>query len=129
MRISDWSSDVCSSDLPGLSAQLDQLAALVGTAPLLAPDVPQPDAAPSISGTVPATPSQGDPDTLPADAPWWQVAAHDAWQWSRAGAGMLAHDLRGLIDVRRVDDAAALLISHDQEQRLPDGPPLGTADV
>src|SRR3546814_12525970 len=34
---------------------------------------------------------------------------------------MLAHDLRGLIDWRRVDDAAALLISPDQAQRFREG--------
>ncbi|MDN5842773.1 MAG: uroporphyrinogen-III C-methyltransferase, partial [Alcaligenaceae bacterium] len=72
---------VATIDFPGLSAQLDQLAALVGKAPLLAPDTPQPDTAPGNFGTsTPAAPIQSNPDTLPADAPWWRVAAHDAWQ-------------------------------------------------
>ena len=115
---------VSTIDFPGLSAQLDRLASLVGEAPLLAPDtVPQPEDAPTAvpGGAASAAPVQGDQGELPADAPWWRVAAHDAWRWSREGADMLAHDLRGLFDVRRVDDAAALLISPDQVQRFREG--------
>lgn len=115
---------VSTIDFPGLSAQLDRLASLVGEAPLLAPDTaPQPaaDAAGPGQAAAPAAPAQSDSGDLPADAPWWRVAAHDAWQWSREGAGMLAQDLRGLFDVRRVDDAAALLISPDQAQRFREG--------
>lgn len=112
---------VATIDFPGLSAQLDHLADLVGKAPLLAPDMPQPSVDPIGPGTAPAAPAQSNLEALPADAPWWRVAAHEAWQWSREGAGMLAQDLRGLLDVRRVDDAAALLISPDQAQRFREG--------
>ncbi|MBV6271668.1 uroporphyrinogen-III C-methyltransferase [Alcaligenaceae bacterium CGII-47] len=105
-------------DLPGLSQQLDHLASLVGEAPLLVPDA----AAPTIrsSRTVATVVAQEDA-SLPADAPWWQQATHQAWQWSRVAGTALIHDVRGLFDIRRVDDATALLISPDQALRFREG--------
>jgi uroporphyrin-3 C-methyltransferase len=105
-------------DLPGLSAQLDRLAMIVGEAPLLVPDA----AAPTVTSPPAAPASQEEsPAELPVDAPWWRAVAHQGWQWSRTAAHALAHDLNGLFEVRRVDDAAALLISPDQALRFREG--------
>lgn len=105
-------------DLPGLSQQLDRLATLVSEAPLLVPDA----AAPTIAsaGSVTTVVVQNEPE-LPADAPWWQQAMHQTWQWSRTAGSALIQDARGLFEIRRVDDAAALLISPDQALRFREG--------
>lgn len=112
---------VATIDLPALTARIDRLSDLVGTAPLLIPDAagqPAGQAAP-----VPAqVPAGGAPAAAPAPmepAPeGWRAVAADAWQWVRDAAGMVSQDLRALFDVRRVDDAAALLMSPDQALRF-----------
>lgn len=113
---------VATIDLPALTARIDRLSDLVGSAPLLIPD-----AAGQATGqaTAPAptqTPAARARDAAPAPvepAPeGWRAVAADAWQWTRDAAGMVSQDLRALFDVRRVDDAAALLMSPDQALRF-----------
>jgi uroporphyrin-3 C-methyltransferase len=109
---------VATIDLPALSARIDRLSDLIGTAPLLVPDTAAPAAdqvAPVAPAQAPAAASQAPVGPEPEG---WRAVAAGAWQWTRDAAGMLSQDLRGLFDVRRVDDAAALLMSPDQALRF-----------
>jgi uroporphyrin-3 C-methyltransferase len=107
---------VVTVNVPALSAQLDRLSDLVAKAPLLVPDAaaqpaPEPAAAAASRAAAP----------VPAETDGWRLALSRAWGWTRNTAGDLTHDLRGLFDVRRVDDAAALLMSPDQALRFREG--------
>ena len=107
---------VATIDLPALSARIDRLSDLVGSAPLLVPDAAaaSPAAAPAMAAAPAATPPAG----TGSAASGWRAMADDAWQWTRDAAGMVSRDLRDLFEVRRVDDAAALLMSPDQALRF-----------
>lgn len=109
---------VVTVDVPTLSARLDRLYTLLGEAPLLVPDAAAPQTTPPAAEPAPA-PAAADP--LAADAPWWRRMGHEAWDWTQNAGTMLSHDLRGLFEVRRVDDAAALLISPEQAARFREG--------
>ena len=109
---------VATIDLPALTARIDRLSDLVGTAPLLVPDAAGQPAGHAAPAPAPAeTPAITQAPAEPAPEGWRAVAA-DAWQWTRDAAGLVSQDLRGLFDVRRVDDAAALLMSPDQALRF-----------
>lgn len=114
---------VATINLPVLSSQLDDLSDLVGSAPLLIPDAAAPltqDAQPASDVAV-AVPPPAETADQTADRARWQQVLEDSWQWTRRGAEQLAMDLRGLLDVRRVDDAAALLMSPDQSLNFREG--------
>lgn len=104
-------------DIALLSDQLDELGALVSEAPLLVPD----DAAPE-PVAAPANPSAGQAalsDQAPAaTGPWWQQSIETARNWTRNAWTSVRQDLGQFITVRRVDDAAALLMSPDQATRF-----------
>lgn len=114
---------VATVNLPALSAQLDELSDLIDTAPLLVPDTVatpnQPAAAPAVA---PVQQTTTDADAAaPAAVAGWQGWLQDGWHWTQDAAGQVAQDLRGLFDIRRVGDSAALLMSPDQAQRFRDG--------
>ncbi len=109
---------VSTVDLPSLSAKLDRLHALLGEAPLLVPDAAAPVPAPHAAEPPSAPPAGPAPDP---DAAWWRRMGAEAWGWTREAGAMLSRDLRTLFEVRRVDDAAALLMSPDQAQRFREG--------
>ncbi len=117
---------VATINLPALSGQIDQLSGLIGAAPLLVPDhaesvVPasaQPNASPAPAPAPAAPPAAGAAST---DQVGWRGVATGAWHWTRDSATQLSQDLRGLFDVRRVDDSAALLMSPDQALRFREG--------
>jgi uroporphyrin-3 C-methyltransferase len=111
---------VATINVPALSGQLEQLSDLVASAPLLVPDaaaqpVPRPSA-----GAGAATASAGTPASVSGTA-GWRATLMETWAWTRDGAQALAHDLRGLFDIRRVSDTAALLMSPDQALRFREG--------
>lgn len=109
---------VSTIDVAQLSARLDELAALVGSAPLLIPD----DAAPNVdtSERDSALAARQSAVATPADpkATWWHRSLDASRQWAGEAWSMVRHDLGGLLSVRRVQDSSALLLSPDQAGQL-----------
>ncbi len=109
-------------DINLLSARLDELAGLVASAPLLVPD----DAAPALAHDAPrqaidpVTPEKAAATPGQADAPWWREGLVQVQDWSAQTWASVRRDLGDFISVRKVDDAAALLMSPDQAGRLRD---------
>lgn len=102
-------------DVASLSRQLDTLSRYVSEAPLLVPDDVAGGAnteALDLSSEAVAS------DELPADAPWWERSWHTVEQWGSSAWRSVSHDLGQFVSIRRVDDAAALLMSPDQAARL-----------
>jgi len=102
-------------DRSRLAAHLDTLEDLIRRAPLL-----MPERAPGAAGQtsvpqatvslLPATP----PEPLIESASWGQRAWQQTRVWLHQAWQAIAQDLRGLVQVRRVDDATALLLSPEQ---------------
>lgn len=109
---------VATIDLPALTARIDRLSDLVGSAPLLIPGAAGQATAPAPTQTPAARARDAAPAPVEPAPEGWRAVAADAWQWTRDAAGMVSQDLRALFDVRRVDDAAALLMSPDQALRF-----------
>ena len=102
-------------DVASLSRQLDTLSRYVSEAPLLVPD----DVAGGASTqALNLQPEQQAGAELPADASWWARTWNAVEQWSAEAWRSVTHDLGQFVSVRRVDDAAALLMSPDQAARL-----------
>lgn len=109
---------VTTIDVALITDQLDTLGVLVSQAPLLVPDDVVPEAqtqAPEFTGfTV--------PPVKVADAaeqtPWWETGLSTAGNWAVSVWDSLRNDLGQFIAVRRVDDAAAMLMSPDQAARF-----------
>lgn len=103
-------------DVASLSRQLDTLSRYVSEAPLLVPDDvaggAHTQALDLSSDAVAPAPE------LPADAPWWERGWNTVEQWGSSAWRSLSHDLGQFVSIRRVDDAAALLMSPDQAARL-----------
>ena len=109
---------VATVDVSQVSRQLDQLNGLLAEAPLLVPDAAVPgvatdDVPAKASGSAPQAAYQADPN-----APWWRNTLGSAWYWTQSTWHDLRQDMAGFIQVRRVDDKAALLISPDQAAQL-----------
>ena len=109
-------------DIAAFSAQLEELAVLLTDAPLIMPDGSVLPGANGLSDTVREQPA---PTVSPApaadpDASWWAQAWDTTRNWSRDAWGSLREDLGRFIEVRRVDDAHALLMSPDQATRFRD---------
>ncbi|QHS36699.1 hypothetical protein GWQ43_11770 [Alcaligenes faecalis] len=103
-------------DVASLSRQLDTLSRYVSEAPLLVPDDVAGGAnteALDLSSEAAAAPAD-----LPDDAPWWERSWNTVEQWGSSAWRSVSHDLGQFVSIRRVDDAAALLMSPDQAARL-----------
>src|SRR5690606_17875516 len=107
-------------DIAAFSRQLEELAILLTDAPLIMPDRGQ-GGAPADS---PAPAREQPAPTLPPDATQEGSRLKQAWEttreWSRDAWGSLREDLGQFIEVRRVDDASALLMSPEQASRFRD---------
>lgn len=107
-------------DIAAFSSQLEELAMLVTEAPLIMPDAAARGEAPQASSPEREQPA---PTSPPADSQnnvWWERAWEKTRELSNTAWRSLREDLGQFIDVRRVDDAAALLMSPDQAQRFRD---------
>lgn len=102
---------VATVDADALSRQLDTLGSLLAQAPLLVPD----DVAAGATGE-PIT--QGSDMAVPVelgpDATWWERSWNLSSRWAVQAWRSLSHDLGQFVSIRRVDDAAALMMSPDQ---------------
>jgi len=107
-------------DIALLSGRLDELASLIGQAPLLVPDDVVPGTMDSQKADAPGKPSPQMADVAAFDDIWWKKALAHTKQWTLSTWTSLRHDLGQFISVRRVDDATALLISPDQATRFRD---------
>lgn len=106
-------------DIALLSSRLDELAGLLAQAPLLVPDDAVPELEESPDGGVSNNGSSVEP-APDVEGEWWEKALARTQRWTAQTFETLRHDLGQLISVRRVDDAAALLISPDQASRFRD---------
>ncbi len=112
-------------DIALISSQLDEFSNLLGQAPLLVPDdaaplpvQPQADAS-DASDRANSTMAADESGTAQA-GPWWRRGLDVAGSWSKQAWHSVSKDLGNFIDVRRVDDASALLMSPDQATRFRD---------
>lgn len=109
-------------DIAAFSAQLEELAVLLTEAPLITPDG---KSASKQSNEQDIVREQPAPTVVPAPeadpaASWWEQAWDTTRNWSSDALGSLREDLGQFIEVRRVDDAHALLMSPDQATRFRD---------
>lgn len=106
-------------DIAAFSSQLEELAMLLTEAPLIMPDESgrmgaRPEDTAQREQPAPTVP----PATQGAEAAWWERAIDTTREWSRQAWDSVRTDLGQFIDVRRVDDASALLMSPDQATRF-----------
>lgn len=106
-------------DVAAFSRQLEELAMLLTEAPLVVPD--ESGRMAPRDADAPAVREQPAPTAPPSEAeglPWWERALQTTRDWSRNAWNAVRADLGQFIDVRRVDDASALLMSPDQAARF-----------
>lgn len=112
---------VATVDIPGVSAKLQQVANLLGKAPLLVPDEVVPGlmsardrnafpkvAAPAVPGRV------SDAATGSANEGWWETIWRQVRATVKASAAFVVRELSDVISVQRVTDKNALLMSPEQ---------------
>ncbi|HUH88300.1 MAG TPA: uroporphyrinogen-III C-methyltransferase, partial [Pusillimonas sp.] len=110
---------VSTIDINRLSSRIDELGRLIDAAPLLIPD----EAAPALAESAASTQRTSPPPAAQAIDPkasWWQRNFTSASNWAGHAWWTVKQDLAGLVSVRRVDDASALLMSPEQAAGLRD---------
>lgn len=115
-----------------ITSRLESLMTLIARAPLLVPDAAASAGSASspampTSATNPvavtsnassASPSSTDAMLDQARSPWWERMTQAVYSWpSRVGA-FLRHEMAGVIQVQRVSDPNALLVSAEQAAQL-----------
>lgn len=116
-------------DTAVLTSRLESLMVLIGRAPLLVPDhaavapmksVAKPTAN-DASPAGPASPTQTAVREAPATesgAPWWKQALDAVHAWPNQIGSFLRSEMAGVIQVQRVNDPSALLVSVEQAAQL-----------
>jgi len=110
---------VSTVDVTRLSGRIDELGRLIDRAPLLIPDDAAPTVASSSEPARRASPAPA-PRASSRDDPWWKQGLSSAAGWTSQTWWTIKQDLGSFISVRRVDDAAALLLSPEQAGSLRD---------
>ena len=105
-------------DIAAFSQQLEELAMLVTDAPLIMPDKISRTEEPAAEQVQREQPAPTVPPAESAADTWWERAFDTSREWAREAWGSLRSDLGDFIEVRRVDDASALLMSPDQAARF-----------
>lgn len=116
-------------DVAQLSNRLDVLSGLLSRAPLILPDAVAPTVAVGsspespLSSKLPATPEtktqarQGvEPNSQSASPSqdWWQVALDRSIDWTKSAAAVVVREFAEVVNIQRVSDANALLMSPEQ---------------
>ncbi|NLC35679.1 MAG: hypothetical protein GX772_04430 [Alcaligenaceae bacterium] len=107
-------------DIAAFSAQLEELAILLTEAPLIMPEKEGRKTADAPREPAREHPAPTVPPAAAEDGRWWEQAWDTTRTWSRDAWDSLRDDLGQFIEVRRVDDASALLMSPDQATRFRD---------
>src|SRR5690606_9267442 len=107
-------------DIAAFSHQLEELAVLVTEAPLIMPDRAAASSEEAATPQVREHPATTVPPETGANDNWLDKAWDTTRNWSRSAWSSLREDLGQFIEVRRVDDASALLMSPDQATRFRD---------
>lgn len=105
-------------DMAVFSRQLEELAMLLSEAPLIMPDEAGRRADRSSELPAREQPAPTVPPARSGDQAWWKEAWETTRDWSSDALRSMREDLGQFIDVRRVDDANALLMSPDQAARF-----------
>lgn len=105
-------------DVAAFSRQLEELAVLLSEAPLIMPDEAARRTGRAEHSALREQPAPTVPPAAGAEGAWWEQAWATTRKWSGDAWGSLREDLGQFIDVRRVDDASALLMSPDQAARF-----------
>ena len=115
-----------------ITSRLESLMALIARAPLLVPDAgamtgsaSNPVVASSASNQVPSassaassSPASTDPKTMNNMLPWWDRVTHEVYSWPSRLGSFLRQEMAGVIQVQRVNDPNALLVSAEQAAQL-----------
>ncbi len=105
-------------DVAAFSRELEELAMLLTEAPLIMPDEAGRQAERPEQPALREQPAPTVPPSSSADERWWERAWETTRDWSQDAWTSVREDLGQFIDVRRVDDANALLMSPDQAARF-----------
>ncbi|OZI50131.1 uroporphyrinogen-III C-methyltransferase [Bordetella genomosp. 5] len=105
-------------DIPGQSARIERLVALVNRAPLLVPDAAAPNGTTDTPAAARVPVPAASAPALPADAVWWERWRAEITSWPGRAGSALAHELGDLISVQRADAPAALLLSPEQAEQV-----------
>ncbi len=110
---------VSTVDVAQLSARLDELKVLISQAPLLIPDQAAPNVDTTAREQTSAPQVASSPDSAVASGgSWWQNSIHTASAWSKNAWDSVRQDLGSFINIRRVQDSSALLMSPEQAGQL-----------
>lgn len=122
-------------DTTVITNRLEALMSLISRAPLLVPDAVVPgsirhggavsDSAGSPNASHPAaepaktaSPSQSTASMIDSGQAWWSQSLSEVSSWPSRLAVFLRHELAGVIQVQRVNDPSALLVSAEQAAQL-----------
>ncbi len=125
-------------DATVITSRLESLMVLISRAPLLVPDGVAPlttksdDNASTAAGSASAPVGKAAAQTTPASSPkselvgqhpgeeksWWRDSLNEIYSWSSRAMSFLRHELAGVIQVQRVNDPNALLVSAEQAAQL-----------
>jgi uroporphyrin-3 C-methyltransferase len=105
-------------DVALLSSQLEEFGNLVSQAPLMVPDAAAPTPAEPVARQASPAAVETAGRVADEDASWWRLTLNKAGEWSRDTWDALSKDLGSFINVRRIDDESALLMSPDQATRF-----------
>lgn len=110
-------------DVAQISGRLEVLSTLLARAPLVLPDAASPTIVSETKPAASTTQKLPDKDTQPAapknsvvsaDLAWWDGVFERVLQWTQSAATIVSREFAEVVNIQRVSDANALLMSPDQ---------------